>query len=265
LSPPVEGVASDSFLGTMEAKICVLRHRLAPRRRSFSCLASAMLRSNPRLGPMLAVLGDHLAIAASSAAALAMVDVRMQPGTALPASLLHIVIAADAGLYGQLRYVGGAQLLRKTLSVWVRVAAVVAAVGMFMVPSVPRVAILWFAAFYLLAFGGLRFATLWIRRFVRQRGRNLRYLVVAGTGPEAARAASANAPRERRRQHAFDTTGAPTWVPDAPDLPDGRGKYILKYVKLKDNSEKKVWVDPAEGPKPCKPGLEKAKQIWVNE
>ena len=54
-------------------------------------------------------------------------------------------------------------------------------------------------------------------------------------------------------------------LPDAPDLPDGRGKYILKYVKLKDNSEKKVWVDPAEGPKPCKPGLEKAKQIWVNE
>ena len=140
---------------------------------------------------MLAVLGDHFAIAASAAAALAMVDVRMQPGTALPASLLHMLLAADAGLYGQLRYVGGAQLLRKTLWVWLRVAAVVAAVGLFMVSSVPRVAILWFAAFYLLAFGGLRFATLWIRRFVRQRGRNLRYLVVAGTGPEAARAASA--------------------------------------------------------------------------
>jgi hypothetical protein len=53
--------------------------------------------------------------------------------------------------------------------------------------------------------------------------------------------------------------------PDAPDLPDGRGKYILKYVKLKDGTEKKVWVDPAEGPRPCKPGAAKAKQIWVNE
>lgn len=54
-------------------------------------------------------------------------------------------------------------------------------------------------------------------------------------------------------------------LPDAPDLPDGRGKYILKYVQLKDKSTKKVWVDPAEGPKPCKPGEEKAKQIWVND
>jgi len=53
--------------------------------------------------------------------------------------------------------------------------------------------------------------------------------------------------------------------PDAPDLPDGRGKYILKYVKLKDGTEKRVWVDPAEGPRPCKPGAAKAKQIWVNE
>ncbi len=53
--------------------------------------------------------------------------------------------------------------------------------------------------------------------------------------------------------------------PDAPDLPDGRGKYILKYVTLKDGTEKKVWVDPAEGPRPCKPGAAKAKQIWVNE
>jgi len=53
--------------------------------------------------------------------------------------------------------------------------------------------------------------------------------------------------------------------PDAPDLPDGRGKYILKYVTLKDGTEKKVWVDPAEGPRPCKPGAAKAKQIWVND
>lgn len=53
--------------------------------------------------------------------------------------------------------------------------------------------------------------------------------------------------------------------PDAPDLPDGRGKYILKFVKLKSGEEKKVWVDPAEGPRPCKPGAAKAKQIWVNE
>ena len=148
-----------------------------------------MLRSNPRLGPAFVVLGDHIAIAASAAAALAMVDVRMQAGTALPVSLLHFFVAADAGLYGQMRYVGGAQLLRKALSVWARVAVVVAAVGLFVAESVPRSAILWFAAFYLCAFGGVRFLTLWLRRFVRQRGRNIRYLVVAGTGPEAQRAA----------------------------------------------------------------------------
>jgi exopolysaccharide biosynthesis polyprenyl glycosylphosphotransferase len=41
----------------------------------------------------------------------------------------------------------------------------------------------------LAAFASVRLLTRALRRFVRQRGRNLRYLVVAGTGPDAARAA----------------------------------------------------------------------------
>ena len=148
-----------------------------------------MLRSNPRLGPALVVLGDHVAVTASAVAAMAIVGVRMPPVVGLPASLLHIFVAADAGLYGQLRYLRGAQLLRKALSVWARVTTVVAAVALFAADSAPHAAILWFAAFYLCAFGGVRWITQKARRVVRQRGRNLRYLVVAGAGPEAVRAA----------------------------------------------------------------------------
>ncbi len=148
-----------------------------------------MLRSNPRLGLAFVLLGDYVAIAAATAGALTMVDLRLQPGAALPVALLHIFVAADAGLYSQMRYVAGSQLLSKTLSVWARVAVVVAAVVFFALESVPRVGVLWFAAFYYCGFGSVRFLTQWLRRFVRQRGRNLRYLLVAGTGMEAMRAA----------------------------------------------------------------------------
>jgi exopolysaccharide biosynthesis polyprenyl glycosylphosphotransferase len=148
-----------------------------------------MLRSNPRLGPLLAFVGDHVAIAASAVAAMALMGVRIPPMAALPISLLHAFVAADAGLYGQLRYLGGLQLLKKAFAVWFRVALVVLAIALFVPEPFPRLAAVWFVAFYLAAFASVRLLTRAVRRFVRQRGRNLRYLVVAGTGPDAARAA----------------------------------------------------------------------------
>lgn len=51
--------------------------------------------------------------------------------------------------------------------------------------------------------------------------------------------------------------------PDAPDLPDGRGKYIFREWKSKDGKHRKAWVDPTVGPRPAKPGAEEAKIVWA--
>jgi hypothetical protein len=50
--------------------------------------------------------------------------------------------------------------------------------------------------------------------------------------------------------------------PDAPDLPDGRGKYAKKKGVSKAGKAYVGWFDPAKGPKPFKPGVTEAETIW---
>ena len=51
--------------------------------------------------------------------------------------------------------------------------------------------------------------------------------------------------------------------PDAPDLPDGRGKYAKKKGTSKAGKAYVGWFDPAKGPKPFKPGVAEAETIWT--
>jgi len=51
--------------------------------------------------------------------------------------------------------------------------------------------------------------------------------------------------------------------PDAPDLPDGRGKYAKKKGVSKAGKAYVGWFDPAKGPKPFKPGATEAETIWT--
>lgn len=51
--------------------------------------------------------------------------------------------------------------------------------------------------------------------------------------------------------------------PDAPDLPDGRGKYAKKKGTSKAGKMYVGWFDPAKGPKPFKPGVAEAETIWT--
>lgn len=72
-----------------------------------------------------------------------------------------------------------------------------------------------------------------------------------------------------------DSAGAPETVadrygneytynhPDAPDLPDGRGKYAHKKWTSKAGKQLRAWVDPSKGPKPFAPGAEEAPIIWA--
>ncbi len=51
-------------------------------------------------------------------------------------------------------------------------------------------------------------------------------------------------------------------LPDAPDLPDGRGKYALKAGTSKAGKPYKAFFDPAKGPKPFPKGQFEAEPIW---
>lgn len=49
---------------------------------------------------------------------------------------------------------------------------------------------------------------------------------------------------------------------DAPDLPDGRGKYVFREWTDKNGKARRAFWDPAAGPKPFTPGQSEAKPIW---
>jgi hypothetical protein len=51
--------------------------------------------------------------------------------------------------------------------------------------------------------------------------------------------------------------------PDAPDLPDGRGKYAKKKGISKAGKAYVGWFDPIKGPKPFKPGAAEAETVWL--
>jgi hypothetical protein len=51
--------------------------------------------------------------------------------------------------------------------------------------------------------------------------------------------------------------------PDAPALPDGRGKYAKKKGTSKAGKAYVGWFDPAKGPKPFAPGATEAETIWA--
>jgi hypothetical protein len=51
--------------------------------------------------------------------------------------------------------------------------------------------------------------------------------------------------------------------PDAPALPDGRGKYAKKKGTSKAGKPYIGWFDPAKGPKPFTPGAVEAETIWA--
>ena len=51
--------------------------------------------------------------------------------------------------------------------------------------------------------------------------------------------------------------------PDAPALPDGRGKYAKKKGTSKAGKPYIGWFDPSKGPKPFTPGAVEAETIWA--
>jgi hypothetical protein len=51
-------------------------------------------------------------------------------------------------------------------------------------------------------------------------------------------------------------------LPNAPELPDGRGRYVFKNWIDANGKRRKAWFDPAKGPKPFAKGTSEAPTIW---
>jgi exopolysaccharide biosynthesis polyprenyl glycosylphosphotransferase len=145
------------------------------------------MRSNVFLVPTLVAMGDWLALALAWFAARAVGEV-FSPLVLIPLVILHQLVLSTGTLHTQLRYVGLRDLLRRVLSAWWRIAAAVCIACCLVPEQLPREAAIVFCAAFLLTLTSVRVGSMLLRRFVRQRGRNLRYVVIAGGGPAALRA-----------------------------------------------------------------------------
>ena len=84
--------------------------------------------------------------------------------------------------------------------------------------------------------------------------------VVEATTSAAPAAPAAGVPYEKTNKWgAVFTYG----LEEAPELEDGRGRYIKKVWTGKEGRALKAWVDPSDGPEPAAPGASKAKTIWL--
>src|SRR5262245_34541789 len=149
----------------------------------------SMLRSHPLFGPTLVATADLLALFLAWLAANALAPPGFPAVLLLPLAFVHQIVLSGHGLHSQLRYVGPLDLLRRVFWAWLRIALTLCLIGFFAPAQVSRQAALAFAGAFFLALVAVRFGSMAARRWMRQRGRNLRFVVVVGTGPAAARAA----------------------------------------------------------------------------
>jgi len=148
-----------------------------------------MLRSHPLFGPTLVATADLLALFLAWLAMHALAPPGFPAVLLLPLAFVHQIVLSGHGLHSQLRYVGPLDLLRRVFWAWLRIALTLCLIGFFAPAQVSRQAALAFAGAFFLALVAVRFGSMAARRWLRQRGRNLRFVVVVGTGPAAARAA----------------------------------------------------------------------------
>lgn len=90
------------------------------------------------------------------------------------------------------------------------------------------------------------------------------YTVVEG-GAGAATAPAAAAPAAGTPIETINDKWGNEWTyghPDAPNLPDGRGKYARKRGTSQAGKAYTGWFDPAKGPKPFPKGAVEAETIW---
>jgi exopolysaccharide biosynthesis polyprenyl glycosylphosphotransferase len=148
-----------------------------------------MFRTHPLIGPSIVAAGDLSAIAGAFALLPFLSAESFTPWLLLPIALAHQIAVSGRGLHGQLRYISMRDLLRRIFWAWLRIATFVCLVGFLAPDWMPRRAALAYCGAFFAMLLAVRLWSLLAKRWVRERGTDLRYFVVAGNGPSAVRAA----------------------------------------------------------------------------
>ncbi len=146
------------------------------------------MRSHALVVPTLVTTGDLVALLLAWVATHHIAPPGFSPVALVPLAILHQLVLSTGSLHTQLRYVGVRDLCRRVVAAWARVAAAVCVLCCVLPDRVPRESAVVFCAAFLATLTAVRLGSMFVRRFVRQRGRNLRYVVVAGGGEAAMRA-----------------------------------------------------------------------------
>ncbi len=149
------------------------------------------VRSHPTLTTCAVTGGDLAALGAAWLATAEFAGVRPAFSLVVLLGVVHSLAFSAGGLHAQLRSVGGLGLLRRVVSAWLRSVAVLAVVALLLPAWVERTAGLWLCGLFLAGLLVIRFGTMQLRHFVRRRGANQRFVVIAGTGRTAADIAEA--------------------------------------------------------------------------
>jgi exopolysaccharide biosynthesis polyprenyl glycosylphosphotransferase len=146
------------------------------------------MRSSSFVVPLLVTLADLAALALAWLVA----DQLAPPGfpvvLLVPLAFVHQLVLSPGSLHSQLRFVGVTDLCRRVLAAWLRVAVAVCVLGFLLPEQLPKGSAVVFCVVFLCTLAGVRFGSMAGRRWLRQKGRNLRYVVIAGAGEAALRA-----------------------------------------------------------------------------
>ncbi len=186
-----------------------------------------MLRNRPHLPIWATLSGDLAALAAAFGAACAL-DPAPASGRLLGLFAASYLLSHFlSGLHSSLRVLSVAHVLLRVVTAWLRTVLTVGAFYLLWPEQLPRAAILLLALCFLPALTIVRLLAMQLRHIVRSRGRNLRFVVIAGTGPAA-------------RETAATIAANPSWglrvlghlhADDGPRRPGELGAPLLGHYR----------------------------------
>ena len=150
-----------------------------------------LLRNRPQLPVWATLLGDLFALFCAWVITRTAGYVEGMRPVLLSFLGCYLVAQFATGLSSSLRAVSATELLGRVFSAWLKTVLAIAGLQLLWPEVMPHDTILVLSAYALPALVAVRLATLLLRRLVRRSGRNLRFVVVAGTGPLALETAQA--------------------------------------------------------------------------
>ena len=151
----------------------------------------ALLRNRPQIPLISTLLGDLFALFCAWVATRTLGYVEGMRVVLLSFLGCYLVAQFATGLSSSLRTVSFGELVSRVFWAWLHTVLGVAGLRLLLPNSMADETILVLSAFALPCLLAVRLGAMGLRHSVRRRGRNLRWVLVAGTGQEAQRVAGA--------------------------------------------------------------------------